>query len=91
VSPEIATLLVAVVSLVVAVMATWAAIVAIRRDRADLRITAEIGAAGHRHLTVVNVGLRPVRVEPSGSERTAVSLARPLGAARLSVGVGGYA
>lgn len=62
-SPEVASLVVAVVSLVVAVVATAAAIVAIRRDRADLRITAQAGAAGHHYLTIVNVGLRAVRVE----------------------------
>src|SRR5450759_3046183 len=49
--------------LFVALVATGAAIYAIRRERADLRVTTSDAAAGNRWVTVVNVGLRPVRIE----------------------------
>lgn len=62
-SREDANLIVAVASLVVACFATWAAVYSIRRDRAELRVTSTDAAAGNRYLIVVNVGLRPVRIE----------------------------
>jgi len=63
VSREDANLIVAMAGLFVALVATGAAIYAIRRDRADLRVTTSDAAAGNRWVTVVNVGLRPVRIE----------------------------
>jgi hypothetical protein len=62
-SREDANLAIAVLSLIVAVVATWVSLTAIRRDRADLRVTSEDAAVGNRYLTVVNVGTRPVRIE----------------------------
>jgi hypothetical protein len=63
VSREDANLVIAVSGLLLAVVATAAAIYAIRRDRADLRVTAFEAALANRYVTVVNVGLRPVRIE----------------------------
>jgi hypothetical protein len=63
VSREDANLAITTLSLFVAVVATWVSVTAIRRDRADLRVTAEDAAAGNRYLSVVNVGTRPVRIE----------------------------
>jgi hypothetical protein len=63
VSREDANLIIAMAGLFVALVATGAAIYAIRRDRADLRVTTSDAGAGNRWVTVVNVGLRPVRIE----------------------------
>lgn len=63
VSREDANFAIAILSLIVAVVATWVSVTAIRRDRADLRVTSEDTAAGNRYLVVVNVGTRPVRIE----------------------------
>lgn len=46
-----------------AVFATATAIYSIRRDRAGLRATAADAGAGNRYITIVNVGIRPVRIE----------------------------
>lgn len=56
-------MVIAILSLIVAVVASWVSVTAIRRDRADLRVTAEDAAAGNRYLLVVNVGTRSVRIE----------------------------
>lgn len=63
VSRDDASLIIAVASLAVAVFATATAIYSIRRDRADLRATAADAGAGNRYITIVNVGIRPVRIE----------------------------
>lgn len=47
----------------VALIALGLALYAVRRDRADLRVRFADGAAGTFILSIVNVGLRPVRVE----------------------------
>lgn len=62
-SREDANLIIAAAGLIVAMAAMWAGVYAIRRDRADLRVTAQDAAAGDRYLIVVNVGMRPVRIE----------------------------
>ncbi len=62
-SREDANLIIAAAGLFVALVATVSAIYAIRRDRADLRVTALDAGAGNRWVQVVNVGLRPVRIE----------------------------
>ena len=58
-----ANLIIALASLFVAAVAMWAVIYAIRRDRGELRVTGTDAAAGNRYATVVNVGLRPIRIE----------------------------
>jgi hypothetical protein len=63
VSREDANLVVAILSLVVAVVASWVSVRAIRRDRPDLRVTDSDAGAGQRYLTIVNVGTQPVRIE----------------------------
>lgn len=60
VSREDANLAVAVLGLFVAAIAS---VYAIRRDRADLRVTSEDAGAGNHWLIVANVGTRAVRIE----------------------------
>jgi hypothetical protein len=63
VTREDANLIIALAGLLLAVVATGAAIIAIRRDRVDLRVTGSDAAAGSSGVRVVNVGWRAVRVE----------------------------
>jgi hypothetical protein len=49
-------------SLAVALVALVVSAIAIRRDRAYLVVRATDAAAGSRFTTVVNVGLRPIRI-----------------------------
>jgi hypothetical protein len=62
-SREDANFVIALTGLALALVATGAAIYAIRRDRPELRVTAIDAALANRYVTVVNVGLRPVRIE----------------------------
>ena len=58
-----ATLAISILAFVVALVAVAVSVYAIRRDAPALRITMADAAAGSRFLRIVNVGLRPVRVE----------------------------
>jgi hypothetical protein len=49
-------------SLTVALVALAVSVLAIRRDRASLIVRQADAAAGNRYVTVVNVGLRSVRL-----------------------------
>ena len=56
-------LVISVLAFIVAIVAVVVGTNAIRRDAPALRLTMADAAAGSRYLRVVNVGLRPVRLE----------------------------